>query len=155
MENVLLYHGSKEIVKYPEIRMAQYNKDFYFGFYCTTIPEQAERWATRMGKAGYLNIYEYNQNIDLKCLKFSEMTEEWLDFIVQCRLGKTHNYDIVEGPMANDTIFNYVQDFVDGKISRSAFWELARFKKPTHQISFHTVSALSTLTYIRSEEIHG
>ncbi len=155
MENVLLYHGSKEIVKYPEIRLAQYNKDFYFGFYCTTIPEQAERWATRMGKSGYLNIYEFNQNVDLKHLIFSEMTEEWLEFIVRCRLGKAHNYDIVEGPMANDTIFNYVQDYVDEKISRNAFWELARFKRPTHQISFHTVSALSTLTYIRSEEING
>ena len=63
------------------------------------------------------------------------MTEEWLDFIAACRLGKSHNYDIVEGPMADDTIFNYVQNFVDGRISREAFWNLAKFKKPTHQIS--------------------
>ena len=49
------------------------------------------------------------------------MTEEWLDFIVACRLGRAHDYDIVEGPMANDTIFNYVQNFVDGKISVRRF----------------------------------
>lgn len=42
-------------------------------------------------------------------LVFPEMTEEWLDFMANCRLGKSHDYDIVEGPMANDTIFNYVQ----------------------------------------------
>ena len=28
---MILYHGSREIVKYPEIRKAQYHKDFYFG----------------------------------------------------------------------------------------------------------------------------
>ncbi len=87
-------------------------------------------------------------------LKFETMTEEWLDFIVSCRLGNSHDYDIVEGPMANDTIFNYVQNFVDGKISRAAFWELAKFKKPTHQISFHTEKALTTLEFIGSHEVN-
>ena len=82
------------------------------------------------------------------------MTEEWLDFIAACRLGKPHDYDIVEGPMANDTIFNFVQDFVDGKISRAAFRELAKFKKPTHQISFHTVRALTTLEFLKGYEVH-
>lgn len=38
---MILYHGSREIVKYPEIRKAQYHKDFYFGFYCTKLPNQA------------------------------------------------------------------------------------------------------------------
>lgn len=28
MEQGLLYHGSREIVKFPEIRQAKYNKDF-------------------------------------------------------------------------------------------------------------------------------
>ena len=77
------------------------------------------------------------------------MTEEWLDFIVHCRQGKSHDFDIVEGPMANDTIFNYIQNFVDGKISRAAFWELARFKKPTHQISFHSEKALESISFIK------
>ena len=30
------------------------------------------------------------------------MSDEWLDLIAQCRNGKTHNDDIVEGPMADD-----------------------------------------------------
>lgn len=38
---MILYHGSKEVVKYPEIRKARFHKDFYFGFYCTQFPEQA------------------------------------------------------------------------------------------------------------------
>lgn len=81
------------------------------------------------------------------------MTEEWLDFIASCRTGIPHDYDIVEGPMADDTIFNYVQNFIDGKISRDAFWSLAKFKKPTHQISFHTAKALTTLKFLKGSEV--
>ena len=154
MEQIILYHGSSQIVEYPEIRTAKYHKDFYFGFYCTLLPEQAIRWATRFSGTGILNEYVYHPDDNLKVLRFPEMTEEWLDFIAACRLGKPHDYDIVEGPMANDTIFNFVQDFVDGKISRAAFWELAKFKKPTHQISFHTVRALTTLEFLKGYEVN-
>lgn len=152
---MILYHGSKEVVEYPEIRTALYHKDFHWGFYCTRLPEQAKRWATRYGKAGYLNCYQYIPNDHLNCLFFEKMTEEWLDFIVDCRSGKPHEYDIVEGPMADDTIYNYIQNYIDGKISRSAFWELAKFKYPTHQISFHTISALDTLKFVESEVVYG
>ena len=151
---MILYHGSREIVKSPEIRILRYSKDFYFGFYCTLMREQAKRWAVRFSGKGIVNEYEYVQNFSLKMLNFPEMTEEWLDFIIDCRGGKFHDYDIVEGPMANDTIFNYIQDFIDGKISRSAFWELAKFKKPTHQISFHTARALETLTFKTAYEVY-
>lgn len=44
---MILYHGGKVTVESPEIRIQKYNKDFYFGFYCTLYPEQAIRWATR------------------------------------------------------------------------------------------------------------
>ena len=152
---MILYHGSKQIVEYPEIRKAQYNKDFYFGFYCTRLPEQAKRWASLYGGIGYLNCYEYTENDSLNYLHFEEMTDEWLDFIVQCRNGKSHNYDIVEGPMADDTIYNYIQNYIDGKISRAAFWELAKFNHPTHQISFHTLAALDTLKYVGNEVVYG
>ena len=137
----------------PEIRVTKYNKDFYFGFYCTTLDAQAKRWATRFDGKGILNEYRYTPNEELSVKVFPEMSEEWLDFIVACRSGKSHNYDIVEGPMANDTIFNYVQNFVDGKISREAFWDLARFKKPTHQISFHTAKSLTTLKFLKGSEV--
>ena len=38
------------------------------------------------------------------------MSDEWLNFIAECRAGKIHEYDIVEGPMADDTIWDYVED---------------------------------------------
>ena len=155
LDKSIIYHGSSQVVEIPEIRTAKFNKDFYYGFYCTIMKEQAVRWATRFGEDGYISIFEYTPNDDLKILKFKEMTEAWLDFIVDCRLGKAHDYDIVEGPMADDTIYNYVQGFIDGKFSRTAFWELAKFKYPTHQISFHTVRALETLRFVHGVLVHG
>ena len=118
---MILYHGSREIVKYPEIRKAQYHKDFYFGFYCTKLPNQAKRWASRYGIKGYLNSYEYTPNYELKYLIFEEMSEEWLDFIVECRSGKPHTYDIVEGPMADDTITIIFRIILMGKFLEQRF----------------------------------
>lgn len=94
---MIIYHGSSQIFVSPEIRITKFNKDFYFGFYCTVMKEQAIRWATRFGETGYISSYDFTLNEGLKILKFEEMTEEWLDFIVDCRRGKAHGYDIVEG----------------------------------------------------------
>ena len=41
MSEILLYHGSKEEVVYPEIRITRYTKDFSWGFYCTNSYQQA------------------------------------------------------------------------------------------------------------------
>ena len=149
-----MYHGSKEEVVYPEIRITRYTKDFSWGFYCTNSYQQAYRWADRRSADGIVNVYRYVENPDLKILRFPEMSDEWLDFIAKCRAGETHPYDIVEDPMADDTIWDYVNGFTSGQISREAFWALAKFKHPTHQISFHTVNALHCLTFERSEPIH-
>ena len=154
MENNLLYHGSAMEVIYPEIRITRYTKDFSWGFYCTNSYEQAYRWADRRSSHGIVNVYKYTENPELKILHFPKMNDEWLDFIARCRSGESHSYDIVEGPMADDTIWDFVNGFVSGKIPRNVFWEYAKFKHPTHQISFHTLAALDCLKYQRSEVIY-
>ena len=151
----LVYHGSNAVVQEPRILVNGYYKDFGYGFYCTSLIKQAKRWALKKRGDSIVNCFTYVQNGDLNLCIFKEMTEEWLEFVVNCRRDREHRFDIVEGPMADDTIFNYVQAFVDGKISRAAFWELAKFNHPTHQISFHTISALDTLTFTGSEEVYG
>ena len=93
-------------------------------------------------------IAEANEN--LKVLSFPVMTDEWLDFVVACRRGIKHDYDIVEGPMADDQIWDYVEDFMEGTITREAFWVLAKFKYPTHQIVFCTQNSLESITFEKS-----
>ena len=151
---MILYHASKEIVEFPEVRKTRYTKDFSWGFYCTNNFEQAVRWANRGAGKPTTNYYSYEPNDTLSVFKFDSMTDEWLDLIARCRSGETHSYDIVEGPMANDTVWNYVNDFLTGRISRKQFWVLAEFRYPTHQISFHTLSALDCLAFERSELVY-
>lgn len=147
-----IYHGSYMAVETPKIIKSKFPKDFGEGFYCTQLIEQAERWASRYDTA-IVSIYEYLPNKNLKMLIFNEMTEEWLDFIVSCRSGEKHNYDIVLGAMANDQIYNYISDFMDGVINREQFWVLAKFKHPTHQICFCNDTALRTLQLIDYNKI--
>ena len=149
MARMTVFHGGYTPIENPEIRKGHHTKDFGDGFYCTIIKEQAQRWARRYDSK-IVSVYEVRMNSELKIKEFNEMTDEWLDFIAACRNGVPHDYDVVEGPMADDTIFNYVQSFLDGEISRAAFWELAKFKYPTHQISFHTARALAALKFERS-----
>ena len=42
-KKVELYHGSGQIVEFPEIRKTRYTKDFSWGFYCTKSYEQDRR----------------------------------------------------------------------------------------------------------------
>lgn len=148
-----IYYGSNVIVNQPKIITDGFYKDFGYGFYCTNFEKQAKRWALTKKNKHVVNVYSYTENKNLNCLIFKEMSDEWLDFVVSSRQGISHDYDIVEGPMADDTIWNYVDDFSRGFISRTAFWELVKFKYPTHQIVFCTEAALKCLEYARSYEL--
>ena len=152
MGKMTVYHGSYAIVEKPQIIQGKNTKDFGTGFYCTVIREQAERWAKRYDK-GIVNVYTVRMDDGLKILEFKEMTEEWLDFIIDCRHGKSHDYDMVIGAMANDQIYNFIADYIDGAITREQFWAMAKFKYPTHQINFCTQAALQCLEYVSSEEV--
>ena len=67
--------------------------------------------------------------------------------------GKMQEFDTVEGPMADDTIWNFVNDYLEGNISKEVFFEYAKFKHPTHQISFHSIRALDCLKFVKGESL--
>lgn len=152
MGKMTVYHGSYAAVEKPRIIIGRNTKDFGTGFYCTVIREQAERWAKRYATPR-VNTYTVRMDTRLKIMEFKEMTEEWLDFIIACRNGEPHDYDIVIGAMANDQIYNYISDFMDGVITREQFWVMAKFKYPTHQINFCTDAAINCLEFVSCEEV--
>ena len=149
---MIIYHGGYCTIEIPEIREGRYTKDFGSGFYCTEIKEQAIRWSKRYDTPT-INQYHFEPDACLKTLHFEEMTEEWLNFIVNCRNGEKHLYDIVIGAMANDQVYNYISDFINGILTREQFWVMAKFKHPTHQIIFCNIQALNCLTFISSEQL--
>ena len=91
----------------------------------------------------------------MKVKVFKEYNEEWLDFVVHCRNGGEHDYDVVEGFMCDDTILDNLEDYINGYIDKSRFLDLMKFNWSDNQISFHTVSALSTLRYVGNEVVYG
>ena len=152
-QTITLYHGSNIKVEKPEILVMGFYKDFGYGFYCTNLEKQARKWALTKRGDSIVSVYRFCKNETLKTLSFPEMSEAWLDFVIDCRRGIKHDFDIVEGPMADDQIWDYVEDLMDGTITKEAFWVLAKFKHPTHQIVFCTPKALETIRFERSYEL--
>ena len=149
-QTTILFHGSNVKVEKPEIIVMGFYKDFGYGFYCTSFEKQAQKWALTKRGNSVVSVYSFQKDESLKTLSFPEMTEDWLDFVINCCEGVKHDYDIVEGPMADDQIWDYVEDLMDGTITREAFWVLAKFKHPTHQVVFCTPKALKTISFERS-----
>ena len=54
--------------------------------------------------------------------------------------------------MADDQVYNYVTDLINNQITREAFWELAKFRHPTHQIAFCSQKSLECLKLIGTKE---
>lgn len=121
--------------------------------------EQAAKWCgkiKRRGKDGIISKYEYDEKreVELKVLKFETYSEEWFDFILNCRSGKDMtDYDLVLGGVANDKVFNTIELFFDGLIDKAEAIDWLRYEKPNLQICFRTEKALSLLRFEGSERL--
>jgi hypothetical protein len=153
-----VYHGSYTAIEKVDLSLGGKQKDFGRGFYVTNLREQAETWATRIGSlkrgvGGVVTEFEYSEfmarDMKMKILKFDYYTDEWLDFVVLNRQNisdtSAHDYDIVEGPVADDRVTRQVSRFMAGKISREQFMaDLVH--NPSHQICFCTTQSLQALS---------
>jgi len=83
-------------------------------------------------------------------LRFDGYNEKWLDFVVANRRpdAPLHDYDIVEGPVANDDIAQRIFAYLAGAISKADFLEELKFKHPSHQIAFCTMASLQMLEWV-------
>ena len=130
-----LYNGSAFKIENPKILTSGFYKDFGYGFYCTNIEKQAKRWAATRGKQHIVNVYSYVEDENLKILKFDNMTEEWLDFVSCCRtLKPVEKYDIIIGGIADDKVFNILDLYFDGLISKLEALDRLKYEKPNHQL---------------------
>ena len=156
---MIIYHGSFVEIEKPDLVHSRLNVDFGCGFYATPLYEQAAKWCSkfkRRGKDGIISRYEYDEKreVELKTLKFDSYSEEWLDFILNCRSGKdSTNYDLIVGGVANDKVFNTVELFFDGLIDKAEAINRLRYEKPNLQICFRTEKALSLLNFEGSETL--
>ncbi len=156
---MILYHGSYLKISEPDLVHSRPHVDFGRGFYVTPFYEQAARWCDRFkrrGKDGIISRYVFDESreAELKTLKFDSYSEDWLDFILNCRSGNdTTDYDFVSGGVANDKVFNTVELFFDGLIDKTEAISRLRYKKPNLQICFRTEKAIELLHFERSEMV--
>jgi hypothetical protein len=119
-----VYHGSYLKVRTIDLTFGRPNKDFGLGFYVTKIRKLAQEWADRKGAdnrtKGVVSEFIFDEYIwedtELNLLRFENYTEEWLDFVVTNRSNRSrkqaHDYDIVEGPIADDAVSVRVNNLV-------------------------------------------
>ena len=152
-KSIIVYHGSDRIIAQPDTEHSQLRVDFGKGFYTTPFYEQAKKWCekyTTRRKNGIISYYELDVSVYKECavLPFESYTEAWLDFILKCRAGTMpsdyNRYDIIEGGIANDKVFNTVELFFDGLIDKAEALKRLQYEKPNWQICFKTQSIIDT-----------
>jgi hypothetical protein len=156
---MIVYHGGYIEIKKIDLTKCEPNKDFGRGFYVTGIKEQAEIWAKRIGKdhncKGVVTEFIFYENAFIdgvhRVLRFDSYNDAWLDFVTLNRRKDSplpaHDYDIVEGPVADDRISRQIDNYIEGKISREKFLTMVSYEEPTHQICFCTADSLLMLEY--------
>lgn len=135
-----LYHASTVVIEKPDVLHSRDKLDFGRGFYLTSIREQAVRYAerfTRRGKEAFVNEYELDEvTPEFKVKSFPNYDEEWLDYVALCRKGQKAEptYDVVSGGVANDKVFNTVDLYFAGIITKDEALGRLKYEKPNHQI---------------------
>lgn len=155
-----VYHGSIDEVVNPEIRQPNRSLDYGAGFYTTTSYEQAKRWVERRMKdkgvaVGYVNIYELDEKLvkNMKSLFFEKPTEEWVSFVMRNRTERNfiHDYDVVYGPVADDSVYTQFALYEGGIISLPTLIHELKTYKLVDQYLFHTEKSLLAIKFVKSE----
>lgn len=158
-----VFHGSNVRVETIDLAKSGDFKDFGKGFYVTKIRKHAHQRAMQIaresgGKAvitefKYYELYPERVNLSLKRFNISK---EWIEFVIMNRNREiaqpAHNYDIIEGPIANDKITRQIQRYIQGKISIDALIEKLNYGESTHQICFCTIDSLYALEIIENKD---
>jgi len=151
-ERMIIYHGSNQDFDKVDLSKAKDRRDFGRGFYTTTIREQALQWGYNMfnrfgGEGIFLYEFEFIPSGNLKSKQFPEISNEWFDFILLNRRANVlqHDFDFVQGPVANDKTVLTITGFLDGIFTREEAMRRLRYSKTNDQVSLHTENAVSLL----------
>ncbi len=154
-----LYHGSNINIEQIDLTKSKVGKDFGCGFYLSAEEHQAREIAVRkteqlMSGVPTINVFDFDEGCletdSLKILRFDGYTEQWAQFVLDNRQNRTrtnlHDYDIVVGPIANDTVGFQIRRYTSGIISMQQFLEELKYMKGiTFQYFFGTERAINLL----------
>ena len=159
---MILYHGSNMIVEKPEVNAGRRALDFGVGFYLTSNRDQAVRWAKsvarrRQNGMSTLNCFEFDESklAGMTIRRFEGPNSDWLDFVVLNRKGLCEStvFDVVVGPVANDSTLPVIDDFMDGRYTKEEAIARLLPQKLTDQFAFVTEKSLVALSFKGSEVV--
>ena len=149
---MIVYLGSSEVVRQPDILHSYRALDFGKGFYVTSVRGQAERWARRkaslVGGRAIVNQYQMDDDMTgLRVKRFPDDLAEWIDFVCNCRDGKPdyQDYDLIIGKVANDKVFRVVDMYHSGIWDKERALKEIRAYPYYDQLAFITQRAIDKL----------
>jgi len=159
---MLVYHGSNVSVETPRLIKHNRTLDFGSGFYTTSNLSQAENFAYNVMRRNKGNgsptvsYFEVDFNAvekNLSVLKFDNANVEWLDFVYAQRMANYTGlqYDVVIGPVANDTLYRVFRMYEDGDIDRDETLKRLKIVDLFNQITFCTAEAIAALKFVKYE----
>lgn len=138
-QNLIIYHGSQQIIEVPKFDMGKKYNDYGQGFYCTENIELAKEWACPVKNDGYSNKYR----LPLDGMNVMHLTKgefnilNWLaillahrkfdinspvgsnarEFILNRFMPDVADVDVMIGYRADDSYFSFAEDFINNTIS--------------------------------------
>jgi hypothetical protein len=165
---MILYHGSSIIVKKPELGHSLRTLDFGPGFYTTINEAQAKDFAVKVYERAirenkipegrFISIFTMdleNTKRLLNVLQFGKPDEKWFDFVMENRRNTYSGpkYDIIVGPVANDTIFRTLIAFETGELTKQEAIKRLKVRKLFNQMVFASEKAINLLEFTGFKEV--
>lgn len=168
-KQIIIYHGSEQIVEVPTFGLGKKNNDFGLGFYCTESDELAKEWAVSSLRNGFSNRYtldtEYLNILNLNSPDYTILN--WIAVLVEHRLfsiktpvarrakrylienfGVNVNaFDLITGYRADDSYFDYAESFLNNGLSVEQLARAMRLGKLGEQIVIKSKFAFSKLKF--------
>ena len=168
-KQIIIYHGSEQIVEVPTFGLGKKNNDFGLGFYCTESDKLAKEWAVSSLRNGFSNRYtldtEYLNILNLNSPDYTILN--WIAVLVEHRLfsiktpvarrakrylienfGVNVNaFDLITGYRADDSYFDYAESFLNNGLSVEQLARAMRLGKLGEQIVIKSKFAFSKLKF--------
>ncbi len=147
---MFLYHTGFVELPEPDIYYGRKNADFGQGFYLTPDKDFSERWAkSRKGCNTYVNCYDFDTE-GLKIIRLAR-DKDWFEYIFRNRRAREDilkDYDVVIGPIANDTIYDVMGILTSGLLEDEQALKLLQIGPEYVQLAIKTEKAVKQLHWI-------
>lgn len=173
-KELIIYHGSHEIVEKPAFGVGSPYNDYGQGFYCTEHLDLAKEWACDQFAGGYANKYLFDtaglKILDLNGKDYSII--HWISVLLRNRKVTldtpvqraainyildhfpvdTDSCDVICGYRADDSYFSFARDFLSNAITVKRLKQAMKLGGLCNQIVLKSKISFSRIRFLGYEE---